>query len=84
MCNSMSSCATPTLYIVTKQTKTIQFSLLSPAIHHTGWMVRPESGLRKPSHRKRRKRNHDKGLVMKEGRSSGFMPPDLLERLTQV
>ena len=49
---------------MTKQTKTIQFSLVSPAVLNTGWMVaerqRGAGGRRGKSNRRRKKKEEKK------------------------
>ena len=63
---------------VTKQTKTIKFSLASPAVQSADWMVR-ERGERRQRGEKRRKSRARKG---KGGETdSGALPADVLQML---
>lgn len=84
------------VHAVTKQTKTIQFSLLSPTAAQTRWMVRPESSARgSNTHllwgRKRRRREErgrrelhkTRGELEAQG-DRGLLPSELMERLQKA
>ena len=63
---------------MTKQTRTIQFSLLSPGVLTTGWMVDTDASKTKQGTNQRRRRERERS------RKRGVLPPAVLEGLSKV
>ena len=66
---------------VTKQTKTIQFSLMSPAVLTTGWVV---GGKERRGKGSRRTKEKNKGRRKRGDTQIGRLPADILELLKSV
>ena len=72
---------TPSLPAVTKQTKTIQFSLVSPAVLSTGWVASPREKTGRGEEQEKRRKRRGRG---REETRPGTLPADVLEMLKKV
>ena len=73
----------PLLPAVTKQTRTIQFSLLSPGVLTTGWMVESDASKQRQPGNHRRKEKQSR-RARERGRKLGVLPPAVLQGLSKA